>query len=381
MPSILTLEFIIAYLFWDPSPICFRIPLLDRPIMWYGVLFALGFFIGFCVLKLLFTYFFALRPEIAKDDIEDISLLQKSLKTQFPASKLDGNCATSLSTELNLVVIEPTSLGFSPKWIYQLFSKFFSKEEKASLLRRLFLEKNVYGLTTLASKSQVLAEKITFYVMIGAVIGARLGHMLFYEAPSYYLTNPSVIFRVWEGGLASHGGVIGILVSVLIFVLKQRKKFPSMSFLRIIDFAVIPTALAGAFIRFGNFVNQEILGVGSKLPWAIVFGHPADGSTQIARHPVQIYAVVFYLVTFLFLVHLFVRKKVFRKKGLLTGMFFVLVFSFRFVLEFIKESQSELVAQNSLLNMGQILSIPVVIVGIGLLIRNRTKALNSSAEM
>lgn len=349
--------------------------------MWYGVLFALGFFLGFCILKLLFTYFFALRPEITEQDIEDISLLQKSVKTQFPASQITANDATSLSAELNLVVIAPSTLKFSPKWTYQLIAKFFSKKEKASLQRRLFLEKNVYGLTTLTSRSQMLAEKITFYVMIGAVIGARLGHMLFYETPSYYLSNPSVIFKVWEGGLASHGGVIGIVVSVFIFILKYRKKFPAMSYLRVIDFAVIPTALAGAFIRFGNFVNQEILGIGSELPWAIVFGHPADGSAQIARHPVQLYAVIFYLFTFLFLLHLFVRKKMFRKKGSLAGMFFVLVFSFRFVLEFIKKSQSELITQNSLLNMGQILSIPVVLVGIWLLIRNRTKALHSTAEM
>lgn len=201
-------------------------------------------------------------------------------------------------------------------------------------------------------------DRLTVYVAIGTIVGARLGHCLFYE-PEYYLARPLEILKIWHGGLASHGAAIGILLALWLFVRKERKPF-----IWAIDRVVIVVALAGALIRLGNLMNSEIYGVETTLPWGFVFLQ--NGETA-PKHPTQIYEALAYLITFGILMRMYWKSLGKLKPGLLFGVFLVLVFGFRFFVEYVKEDQVAFEAAMKL-NMGQWLSIPFVIAGIALLV-------------
>jgi prolipoprotein diacylglyceryl transferase len=208
------------------------------------------------------------------------------------------------------------------------------------------------------------------YVLIGTVIGARLGHCLFYE-PDYYLLYPAEILKIWKGGLASHGGAIGILTALYLFSQKSR----GYSFLWTADRIVIAVALGGFFIRLGNFINSEIYGIPTDVPWAVVFAV----RDNIPRHPTQIYEALTYFSIFILLFTYYKRKiklNSLPKEGFLFGLFLVLVFASRFMWEFLKEVQSDF-EHNLLLDMGQILSIPFIILGIAMLIRSQRNKPNN----
>ena len=268
----------LGYLYWDPNPalLPFRLPLLGRPILWYGFLFALGFFVAYWILRYLLRSFCS-KPEAKK-----------------------------------------------------------------------------------------VAERFTFYAMLGTIIGARLGDVLFYQSWSKTAKDPLSIIKVWEGGLASHGGAIGILIALYVLYLRLHKQF---SYLRLLDLVVVPTAFVAVCIRIGNFINQEILGTVSSVPWAVIFAHPADGSLPIPRHPVQLYEAGFYLLTFGVLMLLWKKWRL--QDGKIAGLFFVLIFGFRFIIEFFKEEQSSLI--HTTLTMGQYLSIPLIALGCFLLWLKRDK--------
>lgn len=203
-------------------------------------------------------------------------------------------------------------------------------------------------------KPQKDIENLTIVMILSTIIGARLGHCFFYE-PAYYLAHPLEIIAVWKGGLASHGAAIGILLGLWLYKIAKK----DVNYLWLLDRIVVPVALAGCFIRLGNFFNSEILGNPASVPWAIVFARVDD----IPRHPVQLYESISYLIIFIFLFITYKKKKSKTPNGLLFGMFLVLVFSARFILEFFKAQQTYL--EDSLtLNMGQILSIPFVLIGI-----------------
>ena len=214
----------------------------------------------------------------------------------------------------------------------------------------------------LKKRAHSLVDRLTVYIVIGTILGARLGHFLFYEQPSDYLSDPLEFFRFRNGGLASHGAIIGIIIATFLFIRRIQKNYPDLTWVRLLDFIAVPTALAGACIRIGNFFNQEILGTPTNLPWAVVFGHPADRSLPVPRHPVQLYEALWYLVVFLLLWRLSYRPSFLLKKGKLVGLFLILIFAFRFFIEFLKTEQSHLL-QETWLTMGQILSVPVIIVG------------------
>lgn len=201
-------------------------------------------------------------------------------------------------------------------------------------------------------------DRLTVYTAIGTIVGARLGHCLFYE-PAYYLSNPLEILAVWHGGLASHGAAIGIPLALWLFVRKAHKPY-----IWILDRMVIVVALAGFFIRTGNLMNSEIYGVETTLPWGFVFLR--NGETA-PKHPTQIYEALAYLAVFLLLYGLYWRKKGDFIKGLLFSLFMILVFSFRFVVEFVKEDQVAF-ESGMQLNMGQWLSIPCILIGLAILI-------------
>ena len=207
-------------------------------------------------------------------------------------------------------------------------------------------------------KREDLLNKLFLYVFVGVVVGARLGHCLFYS-PEYYLTNPLEILKVWQGGLASHGAAAGILIAIWMYVRSTK----GISFFWVTDHVSIVIPLAAIFVRLGNFFNSEILGLPSELPWAVVF----ERVDAVPRHPVQLYEALAYLVIFLVMLALY-RRATLRTPGRLTGAMLGMVFSARFILEFFKTGQSTL--DPSLpITMGQMLSVPLVAFGAWLLFR------------
>lgn len=276
--------------YWDPSPeiLPWNIPLINRPILWYGFFFTLGFFLGYLVFQ---------------------GLLKEFMRS------------------------------------YRIRRKEILK----------------------------IAERFSVYVLVGAVLGARLGDVFFYQSPRQYVNDPLGIFRFWEGGLSSHGGVVGILIALWVFYVHIKKKYPMLTWVVMLDLAVIPALLAGGFIRLGNFFNQEILGTATNVPWGIIFGRPIDQMTGFARHPVQLYEALFYFAFFFVLLAL--RKNVPKMylSGKTVGLFFMITYAFRFCIEFLKMPQSVLLPQGAILNMGQILSIPLILMGILLFFRGQNR--------
>lgn len=207
-----------------------------------------------------------------------------------------------------------------------------------------------------------LTDTFTSFTILGTLVGARLGDVFFYHW-DYFKNHPLDIFKVWEGGLASHGGTLGILLSIFLFSLYVKKQVPTLTFIRLIDFFAIPTALVGFFIRLGNFVNQEILGTPSSLPWAVIFGNPLDRSAPIPRHPVQLYEAFSYLVIFCIIFTLWRKKGPELTQGMLSGLLLILVFTSRFFLEFWKATQASFIDPYLPIQMGQLLSIPFIFLG------------------
>lgn len=200
---------------------------------------------------------------------------------------------------------------------------------------------------------------LLLYLLVGALAGARLGHCFLYE-PAYYLRHPLEILAFWKGGLASHGGAIGILIALYWYARRR----PDQPYLWLLDRIVAPAALAGALIRIGNLFNSEILGRPTHVPWAFVF--PLVDSTP--RHPVQLYESMAYALIFIVLLRRYARRRAETPRGLLFGLFLALVFTCRFFLEFFKEPQAAYEG-NFILTVGQWLSLPLILAGLALLWR------------
>lgn len=205
-----------------------------------------------------------------------------------------------------------------------------------------------------------LLDKLATFVIIGTVIGARLGHVLFYE-PGYYLSHPAKILAIWQGGLASHGAAIGILLAIWLYTKRTGK-----SYWWVLDRLVIVVALGGFFIRMGNLMNSEIYGHLTNLPWGFIFVR--DGQTE-PRHPTQIYEAFSYLVLFFALLMYYRKNYSTMKQGTIFGIFLIVLFGVRFLIEFLKEPQVAF-ESGMALNMGQWLSIPFILFGVYLLWRN-----------
>ena len=206
-------------------------------------------------------------------------------------------------------------------------------------------------------------EKLFVYVVVATILGARLGHVLFYDW-SYYSKHLGEILMVWHGGLASHGGAIGIVIAIIIFSKKVSKKSP----IWILDRLVVPVALAAFFIRTGNLMNSEIYGHETALPWGFIFER--NGET-VPKHPTQIYEALTYLSLFGLLMWMYWKTKAKEKTGLIFGVFLIGTFLSRFFIEIVKEDQKAFEADMAL-NMGQWLSIPFVLAGL-YFIYNSTK--------
>lgn len=260
-----------------------------------------------------------------------------------------------------------TLLGFSIRWYglcfalaflagFQVVSYIFKKE----------------------GRSVDQADQLLLYTMVGTVVGARMGHYFFYEFP-LLLADPVRFFIQMItppfSGLASHGAAIGLFTAFYLYT----KKNKGQSYLYVTDRIVIVAALAGFFIRFGNLMNSEIIGKPTDMPWGFKFLRDYEFNPSglaafvVPRHPSQLYEALSCLLLFFILLYLWNLKKEKIQEGLLTGIFMIFVFTLRFFYEFLKENQSSF--ENGLsLNMGQILSIPAVLFGLGVLWYAKRKA-------
>lgn len=211
---------------------------------------------------------------------------------------------------------------------------------------------------------------LLLWTVAGTVIGARLGHVFFYEW-DYYSQHLSEIPKVWQGGLASHGGTIGVILGVLAFSYFTTKRSPLWTF----DRLVVPIALVGALIRIGNLMNSEIYGHPTGLPWGFRFitnlgawQHGADPVYSAPSHPTQIYEALAYLALFGLLMWMYWKRNDEERPGLIFGTFLSVLFAARFLIEFVKNNQ-EAFEDSMVLNMGQLLSIPFILIGIFFVIR------------
>lgn len=207
---------------------------------------------------------------------------------------------------------------------------------------------------------------LLIWVVAGTIIGARLGHVFFYEW-DIYRQDPWSIIRFWEGGLASHGGTIGVILAVFGFSWFTTKRSPMWTF----DRLVVPIALVGGLIRLGNLFNSEIYGHATTLPWGFMF--PMSRQWHLlyegqACHPTQIYEALCYFALFGLLMWMYWKRNAEERPGLILGVFFIGIFLSRFLIEFIKNDQVGFEASMSL-NMGQWLSVPFILAGVFFVIR------------
>ncbi|WP_236977516.1 prolipoprotein diacylglyceryl transferase [Membranihabitans maritimus] len=247
-------------------------------------------------------------------------------------------------------------------WITDSFPlKYYGLLFMSGILLGYFIINRIYKRENVPTED---LDKLLTYIIFGTLIGARLGHCLFYE-PDYYLEHPVEMIlpirNMGDGyqfigyqGLASHGGVVGVFLAILYYC----KKFKT-PFLWVLDRIAIVGPMAGAFIRFGNFMNSEIYGKPTNGNWGVVFAR----DDMIPRHPTQLYEAFSYLLISFILYRIYLSRGIVKKDGFVFGVFLVLLFLARFVIEFFKENQVGF-EEGMALNMGQILSIPFVVAGV-----------------
>jgi prolipoprotein diacylglyceryl transferase len=225
------------------------------------------------------------------------------------------------------------------------------------------------------NEDRKLLDPLFLYMFLAVIIGARLGHVLFYQG-ELFVQDPLAVFLPIRthpyfeftgfSGLASHGAAIGILISLYLFTRKYLKR----NILWILDRIVIPVAVGGMFIRLGNFFNSEILGKPSDFPWAVLFVQQdtKEYGDMIPRHPAQLYEALGYLLLFISLIYIYFKTNKKEYLGWIFGYFLVILFGIRVAVEFFKEPQGEEYINWFGLNTGQWLSIPFILAGIYILV-------------
>ena len=245
------------------------------------------------------------------------------------------------------------SLGsFELRWYSLMFALSFYLGHR--IMKKVYLE---HG------RSEDLLDPLLWHLAIGTIVGARLGHCLLYE-PEYYLSNPLEILFVWKGGLASHGGAVGVFIAVILYCRKYKE-----SYIWLLDQLSIPIVLSASFIRLGNFFNSEILGHQTDVPWAIVFKR----IDSIPRHPAQLYEALAYFSIFMILKVFTMKAESKIVQGRMFGFLLSSVFTVRVLIEFVKIRQ-EAYDTTFVLNTGQLLSIPFIFIGLYLYLFFKTKA-------
>ena len=217
---------------------------------------------------------------------------------------------------------------------------------------------------------ETLLDPLLYTLLIGTIVGARLGHCLFYQ-PDYYLGSWEgfkEIFMPWKGGLASHGGTIALVIAMWWFARHYGRKH-DFDFVWIVDHLAIAVCFAACFIRLGNLCNSEIYGDVTSLPWGFIF--ELRGETE-PKHPTQLYEALSYLILGVVLILLYKYRLDKMYRGTFIGLFFTILFGMRFIIEFIKEPQVGF-EEDMVLNMGQWLSVPFILLGIGFLVYSFVK--------
>ena len=253
-----------------------------------------------------------------------------------------------------------------------------------------FVMKRIYKKERMTDDSM---DKLLVYMVVSTVIGARLGHCLFYE-PQDYLAHPLEMLKIWEGGLASHGGAFGILIGLWLYVRNYNKSkkgkdnLQKISYIWILDRVVVAVCLVGALIRVGNVMNHEIYGTPTSLPWGFVFlrgaeqfcgtfdnytpcnawNAPCPPSEWLPCHPTGLYEAFFCLVAMGILLWMYYKRDLGHKQpGLMFGTFLIIIFGSRICIEFLKNVQVDF-ERSMAFDMGQWLSVPFVLAGIGLVV-------------
>ena len=232
------------------------------------------------------------------------------------------------------------------------------------IVKQIFKKENI---------SNEILDKLVMYMVLATIIGARLGHVLFYGpyfGPDGYFSNPLDIFKVWEVGLASHGAAIALLISLYLFSRNVIKK----SYLWVLDRLSAAIAIGCTCIRLGNLVNHEMVGDPTNVPWAFKFQNYWNDQLHMydptPRHPAQLYEAICYFIAFLILLLMYWKMNSWKKPGFIFGSFLIFIFGSRFFIEYIKEGQTARDFE-LLINTGQMLSIPFIIAGIILIYRSQ----------
>lgn len=259
--------------------------------------------------------------------------------------------------------------------VFGISIRYYSLLFVSGLILCIFILGWIYKRENLPSEH---LERLSIYGMIGILVGARLGHCLFYE-PSYYLSHPlemilpisflpdgGIKFSGYQG-LASHGGILGLLIAIYIYSRKTRH-----SMIDTLDLIAVVAGLSFVFIRLGNFMNSEIIGNPTTLPWGVIF----ERVDNIPRHPAQLYEAISYFIIFTIMMLLYKKMRVRLKNGFLFGLGAVLFFTARLLIEFLKENQVGF-EDKMTLNMGQLLSLPFIAVGFGFIIYGLIKTRKS----
>jgi phosphatidylglycerol:prolipoprotein diacylglycerol transferase len=257
--------------------------------------------------------------------------------------------------------VDPVIVMITDSFPLKYYGAFFA----CGLLLGYFIVRKIYEKENLSVEN---LDSLLVYVIFGTILGARLGHCFFYE-PGYFLKHPIEILLpiqkvagvykfVGFQGLASHGGTIGVLIAIILYCRKYKVKF-----LWLLDKMVLGVPITAAFIRLGNFMNSEIYGKPTNGNWGVVF----QRDDLIPRHPTQLYEAFSYVLIFGILFWMYKSERVKQANGLIFGSFLTLLFLARFLIEFFKENQENF-ENNMLINMGQILSIPFILIGLTLII-------------
>ncbi|MFI0434718.1 MAG: prolipoprotein diacylglyceryl transferase [Parachlamydiaceae bacterium] len=350
----------ISWFYWDPPREAFTIPFIDHPVFWYGILFVTGFILAYFIINpILARYLVDIRC-ICDIDIKNWPLFISQLRSSSSPliDSIKKECDLVTQKQLNAKDESPLTSKLQQGILDGVNRVLRSGSGSRHELEHFFPS----SLASPKETAYTLGDRICWFTVAGTIIGARLGEVFFYGWP-YFKEHPTEIFKVWHGGLASHGGVLGVMLALYLCSAYIQRSIPSFTFLRLLDYVAIPSALVAFFIRLGNFMNQEIVGTPTDLPWGVLFLHPAEDITPVPRHPVQLYEAAIYLVTFVILVYMWKKQSINEKPGALVGTLFILIFGGRFMMEFWKSIQESSLTDASILQIGQILSIPFIFLG------------------
>ncbi|MEX2573305.1 MAG: prolipoprotein diacylglyceryl transferase [Balneolaceae bacterium] len=328
------MQFAEGYLVWDTDPVLFSIPEFQLPLpvtVW-------GLAAGAVLL------YFAWQKFIPADEKKQLEIPAWKPWALILGSFIAGQVLFLPIGGPSIDTIGP----IEPRWYGLMFASAF-------IFGYLLSSKMLRD----GGRTPEDIDRLLIYILIATIVGARLGHIIFYDL-EYYLRNPQLIPAIWRGGLASHGAAIAIILAMWLYV----KKTPGMTFYWLADRVVPGVAIGGMFIRIGNFFNSEILGKVTDLPWAVIFAN----IDRFPRHPSMLYESLSTLVVLAVLMTIYFRYDKAPPKGSLFGSFLVLLFSGRFLIEFTKLYHSDFEA-DLVLNMGQWLSLPLIVFGIWLLVR------------